>query len=392
MASPYVFTIVELLLLGVTLALFIIQFLYYRIIYLRPYRKARQQDKLPKQSERPAVSIIVYANNESHNLKENLPSLLNQDYPAYEIIVINDGSTDESDNVLKLFENEHPNLYHTFIPQESKYLSRRKLSLMIGIKAARHDLLFFIEAQCRPLTNQWLDAMVRNYTPPTMIVLGFCAYRTSKGFFHKFVSYDNLLSGLQYISAAMINRPYTGDGRNLSYRKSLFYEHAGYKHSLSLRAGDDDLFVNEAATGENTRVEYAPDSITEMKPFDCFAAWKELKASRIATRRRFKGNRLAFYRMEVLSAAFFLLAVGASVATGLSGYHPLTAGVGLLLYFLLYAEKAFVLQKLSIMLQQRSLTAWLPFLEMARFFVGFYVHTFRFFHRKRDYTFTLGGK
>jgi glycosyltransferase involved in cell wall biosynthesis len=392
MASLSVFTIVELLLLGVTITLFIIQFLYYQITYLRPYRKKWQHGKFPKQDERPAISIIVYANNESFNLKENLPSLLNQDYPQYEIIVINDGSTDESDNVLKLFENEYPNLYHTFIPQESKYLSRRKLSLMIGIKAAQYDVLFFIEAKCRPLTNKWLDAMVCNYTPQTTIVLGFCAYRTSRGFFHKFVSYDNLLSGLQYISAAMINRPFSGDGRNLSYRKSLFYEHAGYKHSLSLHAGDDDIFVNESATGENTRVEYTPDSITEMKPFDCFAAWKEMKASRITTRRHFKGNRLAFYRIENLSAAFFLLAVTASVATGLLGNNPLTAGIALLLYLLLYTEKALVLKKLSIMLQQRPFTVWLPFLEIAHLFVDFYVHIFRFFHRKRDYTFTIGGK
>ncbi|MDR1555956.1 MAG: glycosyltransferase [Tannerellaceae bacterium] len=388
----FVFTIAELLLLGATIALFVIQFLYYQITYLRPYRKMWHQNKLPKQDEQPPVSIIVYANNESFNLKENLPPLLSQDYPAYEVIVINDGSTDESDNVLKLFENEYPNLYHTFIPQESKYLSRRKLSLMIGIKAARYDILFFIEAKCRPLTNKWLAAMAGNYTPQTMIVLGFCAYRASKGFFHKLVSYDNLLSGLQYISATMINRPYSGDGRNLSYRKSLFYEQAGYKHSLNLHAGDDDLFVNESATGENTRVEYAPDSLTEMRPFECFADWKEMKVSRIATRKHFKGNRLAFYRMENLSATFFLLAVTASVVTGLSGYNPLTAGIALLLYLLLYVEKAVVLQKLSVLLQQRPFTGWLPFLEIAHLFTDFYIHIFRFFHRKRDYTFTIGGK
>jgi glycosyltransferase involved in cell wall biosynthesis len=374
-------------------ALFVIQFLYYRITYLRPWKRMGQRDK-PAQAagECPAVSIIVYANNESSNLRENLPSLLNQDYPEYEIIVINDGSTDESDNVLKLLENDHPNLYHTFIPQESKYLSRRKLSLMIGIKAARHDVLLFIEAKCRPLSSRWIDAMVRNYTPQTMIVLGFCAYRTSGSFFHKLVAYDNLLSGLQYLSAALISRPYSGDGRNLSYRKDLFYKHAGYKHSLSLHAGDDDLFVNESATGGNTWVEYTPDSITEMKPFDCFAAWKEMKAARMATRRHFKGRRLAFYRMENLSATLFLGAVAAAAATGLSGYNPLTAGAALLLYALLYVEKAFVLQKLSILLQQRPFSVWLPFLEIAHLFAGLYVHAFRFFHRKRDYTFTFGGK
>jgi glycosyltransferase involved in cell wall biosynthesis len=368
------------------------QLFCYRITYLRPYRRLAQQDNREKQEEQPPVSVIVYANNESFNLKENLPLLLNQDYPEYEVIVINDGSTDESDDVLKLFENDYPHLYHTFIPQESRYLSRRKLSLTIGIKAAKHDILAFVEAHCRPLTDKWLASMVRNYTGKTAIVLGFCAYRTHKGFFHKLVAYDNLLFGVQYLSAALINRPYSGNGRNLSYRKSLFYEHKGYSRFLGLHAGDDDLFINEAATGENTRVEYTPDSITEMTPFDCFAAWREMKVSRAATQHYFKGNRLAFYRMVKASSALFLLSAAATILLGVLVRNPLTALAGFLLYFLLYIVKAVVWEKLAAMLQQRSFTAGLPFLEIAHLFISFYIHAYRLFRRKRDYTFTLGGK
>jgi cellulose synthase/poly-beta-1,6-N-acetylglucosamine synthase-like glycosyltransferase len=392
MEHLYVFTTPELILMGVVCVLFVIQLLYYQITYLRPCRKAAQLANRPVSDERPPVSIIVYANNESFNLKENLPLLLHQDYPAYEIIVINDGSTDESDEVLKLLENDHPHLYHTFIPQESKYLSRRKLSLTIGIKAAHYDTLFFIEANCRPLTNTWLSTMVRNYTEKTRIVLGFCAYRTYKGLFHKLVAYDNLLAGTQYLSAALINRPYSGNGRNLSYRKSLFYEHKGFKHSLNLHAGDDDLFINEAATAENTRVEYAPGSITEMTPVDCFAAWHEMKVSRAATQSHFKGKRQLFYHIEKVSGGLFLLAVVASLVVGLSGFNPLTAGLALLLYVLLYIVKALVLEKLALMLQQRPFTAWLPLLEIAGLFTGIYIHIFRFIRRKRDYTFTIKGK
>jgi glycosyltransferase involved in cell wall biosynthesis len=386
-----VFSTLEVLLMGATTALFIIQLLYYRITYLRPYRRLAQQNNREMQEEQPPVSIIVYANNESFNLKENLPLLLNQDYPEYEVIVINDGSTDESDDVLKLFENDYPHLYHTFIPQESKYLSRRKLSLTIGIKAAKYDILAFTEAHCRPLSDQWLASMVRNYTGKTAIVLGFCAYRIHKGFFHKLAAYDNLLAGVQYLSAALINRPYSGNGRNLSYRKALFYEHKGYSHFLSLHAGDDNLFINESATGENTRVEYAPDSLTEMTPFDCFAAWREMVVSRAATQHHFKGNRLAFYRLEKASSALFLLSAAASILVGVL-YNPLTALAGFLLYVLLYVVKAIVWEKLAILFQQRTFTAWLPFLEFAHLFISFYIHTYRLFRHKRDYTFTIGEK
>jgi hypothetical protein len=97
------------------------------------------------------------------------------------------------------------------------------------------------------------------------------------------VAYDNLLGGLQYLSEALVNKPYTGNGRNLAYRKDEFFQHKGYSHSLSLHAGDDDLFVNEVATERNTRVEYSPDSITLMMPIERFSIWKEMKVSRAAT-------------------------------------------------------------------------------------------------------------
>jgi glycosyltransferase involved in cell wall biosynthesis len=390
MNSFVTFSVFELLLTGASAVLFIIQQLYYRITYLRPCRKISQHRDT--QEEQPPVSVIVYANNESFNLKENLPLVLNQAYPQYEVIVINDGSTDESDEILKLLENDYPHLYHTFIPQESKYLSRRKLSLTIGIKAAKNDILLFTEANCRPLTNQWIASMVRNYTGQTAIVLGFCAYRTHKGFFHKLVSYDNLLAGIQYISATLINRPYSGNGRNLSYRKSLFYAHKGYCHSLGLHAGDDDLFVNESATGENTRVAYSPDSITEMTPFDSFAAWKEMKVSRVATQRYFNGRRLSFYRVEQASSALFLLSVTASVLAGLLAGNFATAIAAFFLYVVLYIVKAVVWKKTATMLYQRTFTAWLPFLEIAHLSVNIYIRIYRLFHRKHDYTFTLGGK
>jgi glycosyltransferase involved in cell wall biosynthesis len=393
MDSIAVFSTLELLLIGIVAVLFTIQLLYYRITYLRPYRKAEQTGSREEEpSRQPPVSVIVYANKEASHLKENLPMLLQQDYPQYEVIVVNDGSTDESDDVLKLFENDYPHLYHTFIPQESKYLSRRKLSLTIGIKAAKNDILLFTEAGCRPLTDQWIATMARAYSEQTSIILGFCAYRRQKGFLHKLVSYDNLMAGVQYLSAALINRPYSGNGKNLSYRKALFYEQKGYSHSLNLHAGDDNLFVNESATGENTRATYAPGSIVEMAPYDCFAAWKEMKTARAATQPYLRGSRLTFYRIEKISAALFLLSVAALILVGALTSHLPTILLGTLLYLLLYIAKAVVWKKSATLLQQPTFTAWLPLLEIAHLFADLYIRISHLFHRKRDYTFTLGGK
>jgi glycosyltransferase involved in cell wall biosynthesis len=351
----------------------------------------RASDKNSVSETTPPVSIIVYTKNESYNLRRYLPSLLSQDYPSYEVIVINDGSTDESDDVLKLFEHDYKHLYHTFIPQESKYLSRRKLSLTLGIKAAKNDILLFTEADCHPLSKDWIRTMVRNYTNETDLVLGFCAYTENKGFLHKLISYDNLINGLEYISSALKNNPFGGNGKNLSYRRQLFFEHKGFSKSLSLHAGDDDLFVNETANRLNTQMEYSKRGITKMAPVEQFATWKSMKISRAATQHHYKGKQLLFYQIEKATSLLFLLAIIVSVVSGLAG-NPVVAGIALLCYLLLFATKAVVLKKSAGMLQQKMSLALLPLLEIIQPLFELYIYIYRVFRGKKDYTFTISSK
>ena len=285
----------ELFLLGISLIGFIILSLYYLIAYARPLRASKRTDDTLEEGNKLPVSIIIYAKNDSENLKKHLPALLTQDYPEYQVVVINDGSRDDTDDTLKFFQNEYKHLYHTYVPSDARYLSRRKLAFTLGVKAAKYDILLFTEANCQPLSDQWLSAMVGGYTPETSIVLGYCKYSNYKGFFHKLIAYDNLLTGLRYLSSALSHHPYTGNGRNLSYRKELFFKHKGYYQSLNLHAGDDDLFINEASTKENTKVIYTPDSLTEMDQIERFGIWKEMKVSRAATQRYYKGSALTFY-------------------------------------------------------------------------------------------------
>lgn len=382
-----IFNNIELCLAGITVGLFIIQLLYYLVTYARPLREAKKEKIYPT-SALPSVSVIVYAKNESENLRKHIPALLAQEYPNYEIIVINDGSTDESDEVLKMLENDHQHLYHTYIPEDVKYLSRKKLALTLGIKAAKNEILLFTEANCEPISKSWISTMARNYSKETSIILGFCAYGHYKGFFHKLIAYDNLLSGIQYISSALIRRPYTGNGRNLSYRKELFFARKGYYKSLNLQAGDDDLFINESSTANNTRVEYSPDSITAMAKIDRFSVWKEMKVSRAATQRYYKGWTLTFYRMEGLSSLLFFLSVIASIIMGLYGNWLISVS-GFLFYLLRFITKAIILRKSSLMLQQKPFTGWLPLLELIRPLFNIYVRVYRLFRGKKDYTFRL---
>lgn len=383
-----VFSNIEIALSGITAGLFIVQLLYYLVAYTRPLRAARKHTD-PSTLISPPVSVIVYAKNESENLRRHLPSLLSQEYPEYEVIVVNDGSTDESDEVLKTFENDYPHLYHTYIPEDAKYLSRKKLALTLGIKAAKHNILLFTEANCEPTHKNWISTMARNYSPETNIVLGFCAYKNHKGFLHKLIAYDNLLTGLQYISSTLTHHPYTGNGRNLSYRKEMFFAHKGYYKSLNLHAGDDDLFVNEAATKTNTKVEYTPDSITEMAKIERFGIWQEMKVSRAATQHYYKGWTQTYYRMEGLTFILFLISVIISIILGIYGNWSISI-LASLFYILHFTIKSTILHKSSLMLEQISSIGWIPLLELILPIFNLYVRIYRIFRGKNDYTFRLG--
>ena len=129
------FSTLELLLAGITGVLFIIQIVYHLVTYARPLRTAKTAESTEQATvdkETQPVSVIVYAHGEPEDLRNNLPVLLNQDYPDYEVIVVNDGSDADSEDILKLFSNEYKNLYYTYVPVDTQYLSHKKLALTMG--------------------------------------------------------------------------------------------------------------------------------------------------------------------------------------------------------------------------------------------------------------------
>ncbi|MDL2208973.1 hypothetical protein LJB97_05065 [Parabacteroides sp. OttesenSCG-928-O15] len=205
---------------------------------------------------------------------------------------------------------------------------------------------------------------------------------------HKLIAYDNLLSGLSYLSSALRHRPFTGNGRNLSYRKELFFQHNGYQKSLGLHAGDDDLFINESANRKNTEVIYSPESITRMQEVERYNIWREMKASRAATQRFYKGGKLFFYRMEELSYFFFLLAVVAAILIGLAGNWIVSVAAGLL-FIIRFITKAVILHKSAKMLQQKPATGLLFLFEIIQPLHNLYIRIYRMFRGKNDYTFRL---
>jgi cellulose synthase/poly-beta-1,6-N-acetylglucosamine synthase-like glycosyltransferase len=288
------------------LAAFAVQLFYYLYYYrkvLAQNRKIRK-GKYSFSEKRPPVSVIICAKNESDNLRNFLPSVLTQDYPNYQVVVVNDGSSDESEQILALFSKEYPHLYHTYLPEEAKFISTKKMALTVGIKAAKHDIVLLTDADCKPEGKDWITNIVRNFDDKTDVVLSYGAYFKKKGFLSKLISYDTFTIALQYLGFALAGKPYMGVGRNLAYRKHLFFDNKGFASHLHLQSGDDDLFIKEVATKRNTRVEISPESITCSVPKSTFKAWRIQKSRHLSTAPYYRfGTRL---RIGVETGSRFL--------------------------------------------------------------------------------------
>jgi len=230
-----------------------------------------------------AVSVIICARNEDENLTEFLPKVLSQDYPNFEVVVVNDCSWDNTENVIDEFAKIFPNLRKANIKEDAYYKHGKKFAMLVGIKAASHNRLVFIDADCYPTSEQWLQEMAKGFTVDKEIVLGYGAYEKKNGFLNKLIRYDTFIIAVQYLSAALKGKAYMGVGRNLAYTKELFFREKGFSNHYHINSGDDDLFVNNAATDKNVNVCIDKEAITYSKPKQTFKEWRIQKARHLTT-------------------------------------------------------------------------------------------------------------
>ena len=324
--EAFTFNTVELILLSAAGILFIIQLIYYFGLYNRIHirNKAVRKEEVHFTQEMPPLSVILCARNEADNLRKILPSILEQDYPQFEVIVINDASTDETEDVLGFMEEKYPHLYHSFTPDSARYISHKKLALTLGIKASKHDWLVFTETNCMPASRQWLKLMARNFTSQTQIVLGYSGYDRTKGWLHKRVAFDTLFQSLRYLCFALAGKPYMGIGRNMAYRKELFFQRKGYSTYLNLQRGEDDLFINQIATPSNTRVETDINATMRIQPVYNYKEWKEEKISYMATARYYRGIQRYLSGFETFSRLLFYAVCIAGIVIGILHLHWLS--------------------------------------------------------------------
>jgi len=266
----------------IVLAFFLLAFLIQMGIYLFVFLRFPLYKQEKKSSGTPGISVIICAKNEEKNLERYLPGIMQQDYPEFEVVVVNDSSTDETEEVLSRLAAQFKELRYTSIPANDKHRRGKKLALTIGLKSARYDLVVLSDADCYPASDQWLRRMGSHFSEEKKIVLGYGAYERNKGLLNLLVRYETTFTAIQYLSYAIIGKPYMGVGRNLAYHKGLFFENNGFAGHYHLLSGDDDLFVNKNATKTNCAVEFSPESHTRSQAETTFRAWVKQKKRHVS--------------------------------------------------------------------------------------------------------------
>lgn len=307
--------------------LFVIQLLYlfllYNVALSRPsHREKGDESPLLQEAEGlPRLSVIITTSNQDYLLQKNLPAVLEQDYPDFEVVVVDDNSTDETADILQQLQNRYPHLRTTFVPPTSRRISHRKLALTLGIKAATGDWLAFTDADCHPATNQWLRSLtaeIVNSSSSTNknaaeAVIGYTGYEHSRGLAALLRRFDTQLRGLRLLGFAAHGKAHMAYGTNLLYRRSIFFDAKGYSSHLNLERGDDDIFVNENIPSRSIRAAVSSDAAV-LCTDTTRRHWRLERMGRIATRRHLHGIQRLVLGFDTLSRILYIVATLAVIA------------------------------------------------------------------------------
>jgi glycosyltransferase involved in cell wall biosynthesis len=313
-------------------------------------------------SQTHPVSVIICSRDEAGNLVKNLPGSLVQKYKTtHEVIVVNDNSFDESKYILEEYQRTFKQLHLVELKQEARFIPGKKYPLSVGIKTAKHEIVLLTDADCVPASEFWIDKMQEGFVDGTEIVLGYGALHKKKGFFNKLVRWETFHTALQYFSYSRAGLPYMGVGRNLSYKKTIFFRHKGFSSHNHVPGGDDDLFINKAANKRNTSIVIDKDAFTLSEPPKKWKEWVRQKNRHYTTSKYYKAihkfflglyafSHFLFYPLLILSLLFF------------------SWQYALIVFGIRFIIQAIILYKTTNKLDERDLFPWFLVFDIWMFF------------------------
>ncbi len=337
----------------------LIQLFYYLFFFMRlAFYKAKPKSV----SQTHPVSVVICARDEAANLAKNLPGALVQQYrTTHEVIVVDDNSYDDTKYLLEEFQKMYKQLHIVQLKQEAKLIPGKKFPLSVGIKTAKYEIVLLTDADCVPASEFWIDKMQQTFDDKTEIVLGYGAFHKQKGLLNKIVRWETFHTALQYFSYALAGKTYMGVGRNLSYKKAVFFRHKGFTAHNNLLSGDDDLFINMAATKTNTKINIDKDAFTLSESPKTWQEWVDQKNRHYSTGKFYKTSHK--FLLGLYSLSHFL-------------FYPLLAvsmlfynwQLALIVFGIRFFIQAIILYSCMKKLNELSLYPWFLFIDIWMFF------------------------
>ncbi|RZK78812.1 MAG: glycosyltransferase [Pedobacter sp.] len=351
-------TLTELCLLVALSFCLLVQLYYSLFVHLR---LARVTINPIKNKALKPLSVIICARNEALNLKEYLPLVLKQNYPDYEVIVVNDRSWDGTEELLEELSKLYPHLKVVTVSDGQKFIAGKKFAVTMGIKAATHDWLVFTDADCAPASSQWLYGMQQPDDENTEILLGYSPYLKERGLLNALIRFETFFTAVNYLSFALKGMPYMGVGRNMAYKKSLFFKNKGFAAHMHIPSGDDDLFVNAHAHKSNTAIQIHKDAHVWSNPNDTLKGYLRQKKRHYGAGKMYKAKHRFILSWQVIIQFLFY-----TILIALMFFKPgCYVALGVLALSILI--RSFVYPRLLKRLGYGGLSWWFPILDIVLF-------------------------
>lgn len=305
-------------------AVTLIELAYYYLVYAR-FSFARKKNSGSQESV--PVSVVLVVKDAAGTLLKTLPRFLNQQYPQFEVVVVDDNSRDETPLLIKEYQQQYPNLKLVNLDSAVTTIRGRKFAISMGIRCASYDHLLFSDPECAPSSAHWLERMAANFSDKKKIILGYSTYEKRNNPFNRMLHFDTLINAVQFFSLASIRSTYRGDGKNMAYTKDLFTKQRGFASHNHISFGEEDIFISRAATKSNTTIEYSQDAFTVLQRSANHSYWKAHKMGLYFTRKyNTKKNAFLLNTYAIVNLLFYAALALAIV---------LTLGTPMLLYIVL---------------------------------------------------------
>ncbi len=353
------------------------QILYYFIVYGRvAFFKDNKLTTDEKQKYIPSVSVVMCVKDDAYNLEKKLPIILEQEYPNFEVVVVNDASKDETEYVLRVLQEIYPNLNVVNLYNNVNGFLGKKYPISLGIKSAKNEIILLTESDTMPLNYNWITTMVKGFKQKKDIVLGFTNFEQKPTFLNTLMHYENLTSAMNYLGNAMLNNPFMGQGRNMAYKREFFFETGGFISQYNISVGEDDLFINKNANSKNTSVIINKESINLASPKEKREEWVIQKKKHFKSMYHFK------LKDKIISTLMPFATLLIYVLVALSIVFQFPWQYAILPLVLKYTFQIIVYYKSSKTLATKQVAFLSPLLEVLFLFINTTIRFFTLFTKK----------